>query len=91
MGEIIYLPTPKELTPEQREHWEKTNSENCDGKKAFSSYRLAAEWNNHVRKRGSALRYRKKKLEKLHVYKCRKCQQFHIGHAVRTNPRFRHQ
>ncbi len=22
MGEIIYLPTPKELTPEQREHWE---------------------------------------------------------------------
>jgi len=22
MGEIIYLPPPKELTPEQREHWE---------------------------------------------------------------------
>lgn len=22
MGELIYLPTPKELTPEQREHWE---------------------------------------------------------------------
>lgn len=22
MAEIIYLPPPKELTPEQREHWE---------------------------------------------------------------------
>ena len=22
MGELIYLPVPSELTPEQREHWE---------------------------------------------------------------------
>lgn len=22
MGEIVYLPAPTELTPEQREHWE---------------------------------------------------------------------
>ena len=22
MGELIYMPTPRELTPEQREHWE---------------------------------------------------------------------
>lgn len=23
MGEVIYMPPPKELTPEQREHWER--------------------------------------------------------------------
>lgn len=22
MGELIYMPSPKELTPQQREHWE---------------------------------------------------------------------
>lgn len=22
MGELVYLPPPKELSPEQREHWE---------------------------------------------------------------------
>lgn len=66
------------------EHWKKSNSKTCDGKKTFPSYRLAAEFNNRQRRPGSAFRSNGKELEKMHVYCCKRCHQYHIGHDVRN-------
>lgn len=43
----------------------------CDGKKAHPSYGAAATAIGHIRRRGG--------LGKNNIYKCRFCQQWHIG------------
>ena len=68
-------------------YYEKSNVTTCIGKKAFPSYKLASEFNNRAFTRGSALRNKGKKIERLHPYKCKKCGQFHLGHAIRTRQR----
>lgn len=65
-------------------HYKKANKIDCGGKKSFTSRRLAGEFNNRMRRRGSVIRAKGKKIEKrLHVYQCKNCGQFHIGHGVR--------
>jgi len=61
--------------------WGKSNHYSCDGKRTFNSYREAQEWNNHTKHSG--LRHSGKRIEKLHSYKCTRCQLFHLGHAPR--------
>lgn len=64
-------------------HYKRANQVDCGGKKSFASRRLAGEFNNRIKKRGSVIRAKGKKIEKLHVYQCNNCRQFHIGHGVR--------
>lgn len=65
-----------------RKNWDKSNNRSCDGKRTFNSYREAQEWNNRL-KRGSGIKHSSKRIEKLHSYKCTRCQLFHLGHAPR--------
>lgn len=68
--------------------WETSNKNTCNGKKTFASFREANEFENRVHKRGSVIRAKGKKIEKLHAYKCLSCQQIHLGHpARRSRPR----
>lgn len=63
--------------------YKQSNEQNCGSKKAFPSYRSAAEFNNALHSRGSALVNKGKKVEKLEVYRCISCKLFHIGHPPR--------
>lgn len=63
--------------------WEANNRRDCGNKKAFPSYRLASEFNHRQSKRGGVFAAKGKKLEKLHVYRCTNCGDYHIGHATR--------
>lgn len=65
-------------------HYSLSNTQTCGGKKSFPSYKLAAEFNNKIFSRGSAIRNKGKKIERLHPYKCKVCGNFHLGHEVRT-------
>lgn len=47
----------------------------CDGKQCFVSYVLAA---------GVAMRSRRRRETNRHVYRCRYCNGFHIGSAIRA-------
>lgn len=73
-----------------RKRYSNANFRDCGNKKAFPSYRKAAEFNNSIRKRTSPLRHRGVKLEKMHVYRCRNCSQYHIGHPPRTGQKYLH-
>lgn len=64
-------------------HWQENNQRDCPNKKTFPSYRLASEFNHRQSGRGGVFAAKGKKLEKLHVYRCTRCRQFHIGHATR--------
>lgn len=66
------------------EHWKNSNQLTCNGKLSFPSYRKAAEYNHHIHKRGSAARAKGKKLEKMHPYRCKRCNNYHIGHDIRN-------
>lgn len=66
----------------------RANKRDCVNKKSFPSYRKAAEFNNSLHKRGSVLSAKGKKFERLHVYKCASCRQFHIGHPPRTGRKY---
>lgn len=59
-----------------KSNFDKTNLKNCKTKLVFSSFAEASGFNKRSKRRlrGS------KKAEKLHVYKCLVCQQWHIGH-----------
>lgn len=59
-----------------------SNEESCHGKKVFLTWKQATTHNNMILRRGS-LKAKGKKLEKLHVYKCKECKFFHLGHAIR--------
>lgn len=72
------------------DHYKFANSSDCPGKKTFPSYRLAAEFNNRQRSRGGVFVAKGKKVEKMHPYRCKSCNQFHIGHAIRTRPQRLH-
>lgn len=65
-------------------HWERSNNDSCSRKKSFPSYKLAAEFNNRQFKRGSVIRAKGKKIEKMHPYRCKKCNLYHIGHDIRN-------
>lgn len=71
------------MRTEIEEHWKKSNQYTCQGKTSFPSFRLAAEYNNHIRKPSSAARAKGKKLEKLRPYRCTRCYLYHLGHDVR--------
>lgn len=60
--------------------WELSNQANCDSKKTFLTWKQAQTHNNRMF-RNSSVRAKGKKIEKLHVYKCKKCGLFHLGHA----------
>ena len=64
--------------------WAESNYFTCESKKAFPSYREAAEFNNSIRKHGS-IRAKGKRIERMEVYRCIRCRQFHIGHPPRKN------
>jgi hypothetical protein len=57
--------------------YQKTNGENCRGKKVFASFAEGSAFNNHTKR---ALRGSKRR-EKMRVYRCNNCRQWHIGHA----------
>ena len=58
-------------------NYQLTNRTNCGDKRAYPTQREASEANNRH------LRALKNKREKLHVYKCLNCRQWHLGHAPR--------
>lgn len=66
-----------------KETWKDSNDNFCDTKKVFYTWKQAQTFNNSVFKRGSSIRAKGKKIERLHVYQCKKCQHFHIGHGAR--------
>lgn len=61
----------------------RSNKRNCGSKKAFSSFREAAEFNKPIRRRHIG-----KKIEKLHIYRCKHCDQFHLGHEPRQKQKY---
>lgn len=63
--------------------WQSSNSFTCGGKKKFDTWKQAQTHNNMMRKEGSALRHKGRKIEKLHPYRCRKCGFIHLGHEPR--------
>lgn len=63
--------------------WELSNESSCEGKKVFLTWKQAQTHNNKLFKKGSPVRVKGKKLEKMHVYQCVKCTKYHIGHAKR--------
>lgn len=63
--------------------WESSNYESCPGKKTFLTWKQATTHNHMMSRRGSSVRAKGKKIDKLHVYKCKSCTYFHIGHAAR--------
>lgn len=67
--------------------WAQSNEYSCDGKKVFLTWKQAQTHNNKMFRKGSPIRVMGKKLEKMHVYKCEKCQKFHIGHSARGRQR----
>jgi hypothetical protein len=67
--------------------WQQKNQVDCGNKKSFPSFRLASDFNNRQHRRGSVLLAKGKKIEKMHVYKCKNCNEFHIGHATRNRQR----
>lgn len=74
----------------QERYWEFSNRYNCNGKRSYETWKQAQTANNHVLKNGSTLKAKGKKIERLHVYKCKNCGYFHIGHAPRrVHPRLR--
>lgn len=58
-----------------------TNKSTCGDKRAYPTQREASEANNRH------LRALKNKREKLHVYKCLNCRQWHLGHPPRKEKR----
>lgn len=63
--------------------WELSNEESCGGKKVFLTWKQAQTHNNKMFRRGSPLIAKGRKIEKMHVYRCKKCGHYHIGHAKR--------
>lgn len=63
--------------------YKKSNIDTCPGKKAYPSRRLATQHMHMIRSRGSRLRAKGKKIEKLEVYVCTNCNQYHLGHPPR--------
>lgn len=61
----------------------RNNHKTCEGKRSFPSFRMASEYNNRSRTRYFPRVKKGKKIEKLHVYRCKNCNEFHIGHARR--------
>lgn len=70
-------------------HYEHSNRKDCGGKKSFPSYREAAEFNNRMKRRGSVFVAKGKKIERMHPYKCKNCEHYHIGHEARSRGRHR--
>lgn len=64
-------------------YWQENNSKDCSSKKTFPSYRLASAFNKSQSRRGGIFVAKGKKIEKLHVYRCKNCLDYHIGHATR--------
>lgn len=63
-------------------YYRETNGKNCQNKKTFNSYKEAATFNN------AAAAYHlsgNKRRERLHVYRCMNCRQFHLGHTPVRN------
>ena len=56
-----------------------SNSHSCGDKRAYPTQREAVEANKRH------IRGIKKKVEKLHAYKCFVCRQWHLGHSARKN------
>ena len=69
-------------------HYRHSNKHDCSFKKAFPSRRLASEFNNKLR-RHSGLAFHGKKIEKLRVYRCKNCSQYHVGHAPRVKDKYK--
>lgn len=67
--------------------WELSNEYSCDGKKVFLTWKQAQTHNHKMGRRGSPIRANGKKIEKMHVYQCKKCKKYHIGHASRGRQR----
>jgi hypothetical protein len=59
-----------------QKRYKQTNSQNCNGKRAFNSFAEACSFN----KRSGRFVNGSKRREKLHVYRCDECRQWHIGH-----------
>lgn len=71
-----------------RKRYANSNNRDCGNKRSFPSFRLASEFNNDMRKRNSIVAHKGKKIEKMHVYRCRNCNEYHIGHPPRTNQKY---
>ena len=62
--------------------YEESNERSCDGKKIFLTWKQATTYNHRMHRRGSPIRAKGGKLDKLHVYRCLKCKYFHLGHET---------
>lgn len=67
-------------------HWQASNDITCGEKKVFLTWGQAAQFARQVRGKGSALRAKGKKLERLAPYRCLRCQKFHLGHPLAEQP-----
>lgn len=58
------------------EYYKRSNQSNCGKKRSFNSFAEASGFNKR------AVRYLSgnKRRERLHVYRCNICRQWHIGH-----------
>lgn len=59
------------------EHYKRSNGERCIDKRVFNSFAEASRFN---KRSGRHIPGNKKK-ERLHVYRCNSCRQWHIGHT----------
>jgi hypothetical protein len=66
-------------------HYQESNQKNCDNKRVFTSHAEASGFN---KRSGRFLKGSKKK-EQLHVYRCNKCRQWHIGHKPANPGRYK--
>lgn len=62
------------------ERYKESNVTNCPHKRTFSSFAEASAFN----KRSPYFLGGSKKREKMHVYRCNRCRQWHIGHSPQT-------
>lgn len=65
--------------------WEQSNHRTCPSKKTFLTWKQATTHNNMMLKPGSPAKAKGIKIEKLHVYKCKRCGLFHIGHPPKKH------
>lgn len=63
--------------------FDSANDISCGGKKVFLTWKQAQTHNHLMRRRGSPVKAKGIKIEKLHVYKCKSCKYFHLGHPPR--------
>lgn len=69
--------------------WDASNNASCGGKKIFLTWKQATTHNHMMSRRGSSVRAKGKKIDRLHVYRCNTCRYFHLGHAARQKRKLR--